>query len=195
MRWLAVVPVAILAAPAPLAASVTSGMLLTNFVSATFSLPGGSGVSSSGPGVSMINIPNSASTWVLVTDSPQLCMKGWKVALGDPNGTRLSDPPSVYPGDLLCFEIGFSNCGGLTMWSVTLNDALPANVVKAPAMPGNVWVQGGYSSISVSWATSLGGPWYSSSDAGQAAPMHIRWILGKVGMNQTGYVRYCVTVL
>ena len=176
-------------------ASVTSGMLLTNFTSATYALPSGSGVSDTGPGVSIINIPNSASCWTLVTDSPQMCMKLWKIAIGDGNGTVLTPPASRYPGDLLCFQIGFSNCGGFSGWSVHITDVLPANVVKTPSLAGSLWVAGGYQSILSPWATSLAGPWYTYSNTGLVAPLYMRWLLGKVGMNKTGYVRYCVTVL
>ena len=176
-------------------AAVTSGMLLTNFTSATYALPSGSGVNDTGPGVSIINIPNSASCWTLVTDAPQLCMKLWKTAIADGNGTPLRPPPSRYPGDLLCFQIGFSNCGGFTGWSVLVTDVLPANVVKAQSLPGSLWVAGGYQSILTPWATSLAGPWYTYSNTGLVAPLYMRWLLGRVGMNKTGYVRYCVTVL
>jgi hypothetical protein len=95
----------------------------------------------------------------------------------------------------LCFEIGFSNCGSVTGFSVYITDVLPANVVKAGSLPGSLWVNGGYNSIVTPWATSLGGTWYTFSNTGLEAPLYMRWILGKVGLHKTGYVRYCVTVL
>lgn len=174
-------------------ATVTSGQLLTNFTSATYALPSGSGVDATSPGVSIINIPNGASCWVLVTDAPQLCMKLWKTAIADPYGAPVGT--GVYPGDMLCFQIGFSNCGGYTGWSVHVTDVLPANTVKSPSMPFSLWVAGGYQSISTPWAKDLGGPWYLTSNAGQTAPLYMRWLLGKVGMGKTGYIRYCVSVL
>jgi hypothetical protein len=170
-------------------------MLLTNFMTVTFALPSGTGVDHTDPGVSMINIPNAASAWVLVTDSPQMCIAGWKTFLSDGNGTPLSAPAGRYPGDLLCFQIGFSNCGSFTGWSVHITDVLPANVVKAASQPGSMWVSGGYQTIQTPWATSLGGPWYTYSNTGLVAPLYMRWLLGRVGMHKTGYVRYCVTVL
>ena len=175
-------------------AAVSSGLLLTNFTSATYALPSGSGVFETDPGVNLINIANSASCWTLVTDAPQLCMKLWKTALSDPNGTPLG-AAGRYPGDLLCFQIGFSNCGGFTGWNVHITDVLPANVVKTTSYPGNLWVSGGWGGQGISWASSLNGPWQATSNMGQVAPMYMRWILTKVGMNKTGYIRYCVTVL
>src|SRR5262245_37559243 len=86
---------------------LSSGALLTNFASATFSLPSGGGVTDTDAGTNIINIPNSQSAWILVTDSPQLCLKVWKsatdaswnplVTAGTPNGQ--------YPGGVVCFQI------------------------------------------------------------------------------------------
>jgi hypothetical protein len=96
---------------------------------------------------------------------------------------------------MVCFEIGFSNCGGMSGFSVLITDAMPGNVVKAPPQPGSLWVSGGYGSVSSPWSTSLGGPWITDANTGQVGPLYLRWLLGKVGLHQTGYVRYCVTVL
>jgi len=30
---------------------------------------------------------------------------------------------------------------------------------------------------------------------GQIGPLYMRWLLSRVGMNKTGFVRYCLTVL
>ncbi len=179
---------------------ISSGLLLTNFTTATYALPSGSGVDTTDTGVSCINIANSASAWVLVTDAPQLCMKLWKTAIKDANGTAYTGPypatlGGVYPQTMVCFQIGFSNCGGFTGFSVTVTDMLPTNVVKGQSLPGSVWVMGGYGSIATPWASTLAGPWYTGSNMGQVAPMYMRWLLGRVGMGKTGYIRYCVTVL
>ena len=199
MRTRAIVSIAslavLLAVARPTAASLSSGLLLTNFVSATFALIEGDGVDMSGPGVNVFIIPNSATAWVIIVDTPQLCMEGWKRAIADGSGTPLPPPGTRAPGDLLCFEIGFSNCGEFTGFSVTITDVLPANVVKAATMPGGLWVNGGYQSILTPWATALGGPWYTFSNTGLVQPLYMRWLLGKVGLHKTGYVRYCVTVL
>jgi hypothetical protein len=181
-------------------AAVSSGLLLTNFTSATYSLPSGSGVDGTDTGVSCINIPNGASAWVLVTDSPQLCLRLWKTAIQDGNGTPFAGPYPVViggkmPGEMICFQIGFSNCGGFTGFSVTITDLLPTNVVKAQSLPGSFWVSGGYGSILTPWASSLAGPWAGGTNAGQMAPLYMRWLIGRVGMGKSGYVRYCVTIL
>jgi len=186
--------VAILVAPRGAPATLSSGMLITNFVSATFASPSGEESSSISGIASDTCGPHVATTWVLVTDTPHLCMTGWKRPLSDGIGTPLV-PAVRAPGDFLCYEIGFSNCGGFTGFSVTITDALPANVVKAQSLPGSFWVGGGYGSILTPWASSLGGPWVGGTNAGQQAPMYMRWIIGRVGMGKTGYVRYCVTVL
>jgi len=180
--------------------AVSSGLLLTNFTSATYALPSGSGVETTDTGISCLNIANGASAWVLVTDAPQLCMKLWKTAISDASGTPNPTPyPATlmgkYPGDMVCFQIGFSNCGGFTGFSVTITDLLPYWVVKGQSLPGSVWVNGGYGSIGTPWASSLSGPWYLGTNMGQVAPLYMRWLLGKVGYGKTGYIRYCVTIL
>lgn len=184
-----------LALPQSSPAAITSGLLLTNFASATYSFNSGEGTGDDGPGVSISCGCGSSTAYVLVTDSPQLCMQGSKRALATWWGTPLPPPGTVAPGDLLCYEIGFSNCGEMTGWSVMITDVLPANVEKAPGFPSSLWVGGGFQSVLVVWATTLNGPWYSYSNTGMSAPMYMRWLLGKVGMHKSGYIRYCVTVL
>jgi len=194
-RSLAAALLAATLAPGAASAVVSSGLLITSFISATYSFSSGALADTSDTGVSCINIPNSASSWVLVTDQPVLCMQGWKRAIGDGYGAPLPPPGTRAPGDLLCFEIGFSNCGEFTGWAVLITDVLPANVVKAQSFPASLWVNGGYGSILTPWSTTLAGPWYTYSNTGLAAPLYMRWLLGRVGLHKTGYVRYCVTVL
>ena len=171
--------------------ALTSGQLLTNFASATFNLPSGGPALDVDGGTNVINIPNSQTAWVIVTDSPQLCMKLWKTA----TDTAWNPITSQFPGGTVCFQISFSNCGGYSGFSVILTDVLPANVVKANAAGGTFWVSGGNGTISSIWATSLAGPWSNGTNTGLTAPLYMRWILGRVGMGKSGYVRYCATVI
>ena len=39
------------------------------------------------------------------------------------------------------------------------------------------------------------GPWFATANAGYTAPLYMRWILGRVGMHKTGYIRYCATII
>ena len=176
-------------------ALLTSGQLLTNFASATYSLSGlDGGTGEGGPvegGINAINVPNSQTAWVLVTETPQLCLQLWKQAT-DIQGAPLA---SATPGSLVCFTISFSNCGAYTGWSVTITDVLPQNTQKCLCfVPSAVWVSGG-TTPSYRWATSLSGPWSVFGDAGRKSPLYMRWLLSKVGLHKTGYIRYCVTIL
>lgn len=172
-------------------ALLTSGQLLTNFASATFNLPSGGAALDTDGGTSNFNLPNSQTAWVLITDSPQLCMKLWK----QPTDTNWNPITSQFPGGKVCFQISFSNCGGYTGFSVMLTDVLPANVTMSTG--GTFWISGGYQSITTCWATSLGGPWFCNSltNTGLTAPLYMRWILGHVGMGKSGFIRYCATVI
>ena len=174
-------------------AGILSGMLLTNFASATFALPSGAAGGEVIQGVDCINVPNSGTAWVLVTDQPQLCLQLWK-AVTDIRGAPLAANP--VPGvDLVCFTISFSNCGAYSGFSVLLTDVMPANTVKSGVfILGGAWVDGN-PSITPRWATSLGGPWYGTSNTGQVGVLYLRWLLGSIGMHRSGYIRYCVTVL
>ena len=170
---------------------VTSGMLLTNFAPATFALPSGGAGGAVPGGINAINVPNSQTAWVLVTDTPQLCMVLWKSGTTI-DGTTLTGSQS---GTLVCFTISFSNCGNYTGFNVNVTDTVPCNTVKSGVfIPGAVWVSGG-TSVDAYWATSLSGPWNTTTSAGQTCPLYLRWVLSKVGLHQTGYIRYCVTIL
>ena len=173
-------------------ASVSSGQLLTNFASATFNLPSGGAAGDVDTGTNNFGVQNSSTGWVLVTDSPQLCMVLWK------KGTDTTWNPITgqYPGTAVCFQIGFSNCGGQSGWAVTVTDVLPANVVKGNAPPGQFWVSGGFGgTFSPSSATSLAGPWFTGTNTGLTAPLYMRWVIGMVGMHKSGYIRYCATII
>lgn len=194
MGRLAVLAAGLVSAAQPAMAGVTSGMLLTNCATATYALPSGAGVFETDPGVNSINIPNSCTAWVLVTDQPQLCMRIWKTGI-----TFGSWAPTTgaYPGTIVCFQIGFSNCGNFSGMSVHLTDMMPSNAVRSTLPPGPVWVSGTPSPVkgSATWATALGGPWNPFVPFAQQSPHYMRWILEPVGMHKTGYIRYCVTIL
>ena len=72
---------------------------------------------------------------------------------------------------------------------------LVSNRVKAPPQPGSLWVSGGYGTVLACRSKDLAGPWYSWSNTGQTEPLYLRWMLGRVGMHQSGYVRYEAQVL
>ncbi len=186
--------IAVMMSAQPVFAGVTSGMLLTNCATATYALPSGAGVNETDPGWNGFAVPNSCTAWVLVTDQPQLCLRLWKV--GVEFGTW-APTTSQYPGNQVCFQIGFSNCGNFSAVSVHINDMMPSNVVRSPPPIGQVWVTQNATPISGSplWATSLAGPWNATSPVGQLNPHYMRWILNRVGMHKTGYIRYCVTIL
>lgn len=173
-------------------AALTSGQLLTNFASATFNLPSGGAATDTDAGTNIINIPNSQTAWVIATDSPQLCMKLWKQA----TDTSWNPIAGQYPGTAVCFQISFSNCGGYSGFTVMVTDVLPANVVKGNAPAGSFWVSGGSGAINPPLsATSLAGPWFTYTNTGLTAPLYMRWILTRVGMHKTGYIRYCATII
>lgn len=177
----------------PVFAALASGMLLTNFASATYALPSGAGVGDTDPGTNSINVPNSATAWVIVTDQPQLCLKFWKVPVAYGS---FAPTTGQYPGNIICFTIGFSNCGNFSGMSVHITDMMPSNVVRSALPPGAAWTTGVPSPVCYTgWATALSGPWYSVAAAGQLNPHYLRWILCMVGMHKTGYIRYCVTIL
>ncbi len=164
-----------------------SGQVITNFASATFSLVSGVAGENVVAGKNSLNVPNSQSAWVLVTDQAQLCMQLWKVA-DDGNWVY---QPTASPGEKVCFTISYRNCGNVTGRGVTLTDMMPANTMRSylPVRytPGLV--------PSSTWATSLSGPWLTTSPAGESGPLYLRWLIATLGLNQSGYINYCVTVL
>jgi hypothetical protein len=176
--------------------TLQANALITNFVSATYALPSGAaGFGTNKTCFDIFNVACIQSRWICVTDIPQLCMSAWKLV-------NIPTPPTtnVVSGQLVCFEIGFCNCGSYSGFSVTLTDAIPANTVKADdaaGPPSKLWINGGYGNLGgPMWATAQGGPWYvTDSSAGQIGPLYMRWIFGRVGMRKTGFVRYCVTIL
>lgn len=172
-------------------AVLTSGQLMTNFASATYSLPSGAAGQDSDPGVNGLNVGNSASAWVIATDSPQLCMSIFKYPSDNFGAPQVA---GNYPGDFVCFTIGFSNCGGYTASNVTIVDVVPGNTVKAPAFPFASYVVGGSITLSSWWATDSAGPWQGTTPAGQIGPLYLRWIIGRIGYHKSGYLRYCVTI-
>lgn len=169
-----------------------SGQLLTNFASATYSLPSGAAGQDSDPGVNGLNVGNSASAWVVATDAPQLCLALFKYP------SDVYGAPQVagnYPGDFVCFTIGFSNCGGYTISNVTVTDQMPGNTMRAGTYPFSTYVTGGSGGAPTpSWATDLTGPWTGAPVAGQIGPIYLRWTIKYVGYHKTGYLRYCVTI-
>lgn len=171
----------------------TAGTLLTNFASATYNLPGGANVKGEEQaGYSPSNWPNSATAWVIITDQPTLCLALRKSAIDCTSNATIT---SQFPGSSVCFQISFSNCGNYSGYSVMVTDIMPANLTKQNGPPGAVWWQGpGPNSVTTTWATTLLGPWYSTGNAGQVGPMYMRWLLNRVGMHKTGYIRYQATI-
>lgn len=172
-------------------AALASGMLLTNFVSATFSFPNGLSSNVSLPGLYANGSPRSATTRTLVTDQPSLCMRTWKTAR-DTAGTPLA---GLYAGSAVTYEVSFSNCGSASAFSVKITDILPAGVMRGDTVADSLWIGGGGSAVFVGWATSISGPWLETPPAGQPGPHYARWILDHVGQHRTGFVRYVVTIL
>ena len=175
------------------ASSLVAGAILTNFVSATYALPSGAGgFETVRQCTDIYNVTCVQSRWICVSDQPQLCMQAWKM-------TEPVTQTVVESGNLVCFNIGFCNCGGYSGFNVTVTDAVPANTSMADAAAGpisKIWVNGGYTPLGgPTWANSLAGPWYTTDVTGQIGPLYMRWILTKVGMRKTGYIRYCVTIL
>jgi hypothetical protein len=179
--------------------AIPGGTLLTNFVSASFQLPSGSPGLDVEAGKNNLNLANSQTAWVLITDSPQLCLKLWKQAttsVGLPlTAVGVPPLPEVFPQtDFVCFTISFSNCGGYSGFSVMITDVMPANTVRGAAIGGSGYIQGA-GTITPTWASTLAGPWLGTPPMGQVGPLYLRWLLSRVGMNKTGFVRYCLTVL
>lgn len=175
------------------ALGLSSGTLLTNFVSASFALPGGTWVEDTDTGRNSINVPNGASCWCLVTDTPQLAFRIWKYAT-DWSGNPLS-PAQQYAGGAVCFTIGFSNSGNYSGWSVTITDVMPANMERSAGGMTFYAIGAGTTLTGNYWATSLAGPWNTGSPAGVDGPLYMRWIINRVGMHKTGAIRYCGTIL
>lgn len=169
------------------------GAILTNFVSATYALPSGAGgFETVRQCKDIYNVTCVQSRWICVSDQPQLCMTAWKM-------TEPVTQTVVESGNLVCFNIGFCNCGSYSGFNVTITDAVPANTSMADAAAGplsKIWVNGGYTPLGgPNWSNDLAGPWYNTDVTGQVGPLYMRWVLTKVGMRKTGYIRYCVTIL
>ena len=168
--------------------------ILTNFVSATYALPSGAGgFETVRQCKDIYNVTCVQSRWICVSDQPQLCMQAWK-------NTEPVTQTIAESGNLVCFNIGFCNCGSYSGFNVTITDAVPANTSMADAAAGpvsKIWVNGGYTPLGGPvWSnTDLNGPWYNTDVTGQVGPLYMRWVLTKVGMRKTGYIRYCVTIL
>lgn len=186
---------ACLAAGGPALAGPGSGAVLTNFVSASYSL------SSGAPGFETVrickdvyNVPCVTSRWICVSNQPQLCMQAWK-------NTEPVTQTVAESGNLVCFEIGFCNCGANTGINVTVTDAVPANTVMADQALGptsKVWVAGGFGTFAnPMFSRNLAGPWWGDNGevvAGQEGPLYMRWVFAKVNPKRTGYIRYCVNI-
>jgi len=164
------------------------GAILTNFVSATYALPSGAGgFETVRQCKDIYNVTCVQSRWICVSDQPQLCMTAWKTT--EPVTQTVAES-----GNLVCFSIGFCNCGSYSGFSVTITDAVPANTSMTAQT--KVWVNGTFGSLGgPNWANSLGGPWYNTDVTGQIGPLYMRWVLQKVGMKKTGYIGYCVNIL
>jgi len=106
-------------------------------------------------------------------------------------------PLNAKAGDVVEYRICFSNTSEVTGWSVviTTQPGSFSNRAKAAPQPGSLWVSGGYGSVAAYWANSLGGPWNVTADTGMTEPHYLRWILGRVGMQKSGFIRYWATVL
>ena len=170
---------------------ISTGTLLTNFVSASFALPGGTWVEDTQAGKNPLNVPNSQTAWVLCTDNPQLCFQIWKYA-STRDGTPLV-PAQQFSGQEVCFTIGFSNCGAFSAWAVQVTDVMPANMARGGFM--SFFGMGGASLTDNWWATALGGPWNTGSAAGLSGPLYMRWMINRLGMHRSGAIRYCGTIL
>ena len=184
-----VVAISLLAGGAVRAASTLGpGAILTNFVSATYALPSGAGgFETVRQCKDIYNVTCVQSRWICVSDQPQLCMSAWKTT--EPVTASVAES-----GNLVCFSIGFCNCGSYSGFSVTITDAVPANTSMTAQT--KVWVNGGYAPLGgPNWANSLAGPWYNTDVTGQVGPLYMRWVITKVGMRKTGYIGYCVNIL
>jgi len=95
------------------------------------------------------------------------------------------------------YQLGFSNTGDDTAFAVTVTTGAGSfsNRVKQPNYAGFLWVGGGYDTVLPSWATSLGGPWTTGDGTGSGEPLYLRWVLGRVGPHQSGYLLYRAEVL
>jgi len=175
-------------------AALLPNSCITNFASATFSLPSGAeGTGGIKAGWDPFNVPNRFTFTICASDQPTLCMSASKTT--EPTSATIAES-----GGLACFTISFSNCGNYSGFSVTITDVMPGNTMRADdsAGPGSkLWVAGGTGMFGcIGWATDLDGPWYcTDSPAGQSGPLYLRWIFARVGMHKSGYVRYCVTIL
>jgi hypothetical protein len=175
-------------------AALLGNSCITNFATATFSLPSGAaGTGGIKAGRDRFNVPNSFTAAICASDTPSLCMKAWKT----------TEPPTASiaeSGGLACFTISFLNCGNYSGFSVTVTDVMPGNTMRADdgAGPGSkMWVAEGAGQLGcIGWATAMSGPWYcTDSPVGQVGPLYLRWIFQRIGMGNSGYVRYCVTIL
>ena len=106
-------------------------------------------------------------------------------------------PQNAKAGDVVEYRISFSNTTDCTGWSVviTTQGGSFSNRVKTVTPPGSLWVSGGFGAVLPQWANSLNGPWNATSDNGQTEPLYLRWILGRVGLHKSGFIRYQAQVL
>jgi uncharacterized repeat protein (TIGR01451 family) len=177
--------VAALLVPGSGALALEAGSILTNFTYGTFSLASGRAGGGVVAGYNILNVPNSQSAWVLITDEPQLCLELWKKA----DDGAWNPQATVVPGGTVCFTVSYRNCGNISVQGVTITDKMPANTVRN-ATPFK------FSLLPVpTWATGIGGPWNTTSMLGQEGPLYIRWFIDRLGVGQSGYINYCVDVL
>jgi len=104
-------------------------------------------------------------------------------------------PLNAKAGDIVEYRIGFSNTSDCTGFSVVITTQDGSFSNRAKAAPQYVWVDGGFGAITPLWAKDLGGPWNTTPGAGETEPLYLRWIVQRVGMHKTGFIRYQATVL
>ena len=180
--------------------ALQQGTKLTNYVKGKFNLASGSLIEETIPGKSPLNIANSASAWVVVTDEPQLCFSLDKVAQKRPPLWTLT--PQASPGERLCFTVSFSNCGTQTVYTVNIRDRTPANVImESPWLPV-FWVGQPNATVSIEWY-EIGSDVPSNDPiAGQVGPIDLDMTFyitdpfaPGITIGVSGYINYCVTVL
>lgn len=178
------------------AEALTSGIYLTNYVKGMFSLASGATIAETIPGRSKINIPNSASAWVLVTDEPQLCFAITKVAMNKIPSWVLM--PQASPGQRLCFTVSFSNCGTQTVQSLVIRDRTPSNVSMEASWDPKYWYDippAEQKPITINWFMPGSSVPELGYIGGQVGPIDIEFTFYDVRIGVSGYINYCVTVL
>ena len=184
MRLVAAFMMVFLARPA---LALTEGQLLENYSAGQFIMGGGATEYIKKAGFDRYGFPNSFTAWVLVTDTPQLCLRVWKTA----------SFTTAEVGSEVCFTISFSNCGGYSGFNVTLIDYLPENVMFGFPPLDQRWIDGPALG-NIYWSTvSADGPWILATENiyGQIGPIYVKWRFSFLGIEKSGYQRYCVTIL